>query len=443
MSKIREVYEQLGKLLKEEPNVGDLEFAACGATSRLNIFRDSPDGPITGLSLEDEAEMKGSVEFVDRLIEKAGVLLSEKHREFLIQGYCWEEITEDQLEALINEYKENSKVTIETRPECVTISSYPIKDDYPETTITISKRDLETVIKEVFDDAWPLKDFLVEYDWDNSEQIKEYILANSEKLMDPVEIHDYADANYDVVVTDYSELEHGDIHKSVVGRFYPAKIDKDFISSLIEKGYEGHRIMICDIEYGPEQQLHLDAKITPNVHEEFHHKKPEGLEALTDERYIQLRKTWKDKDIKSLLNEWGADVVNKGYAPFYASGSEVVINYALHIEAIGDVGAFTCDFEACRQAEKDGLGLKFIDDIDGLEKGFYIDTPENRMLCEKVLAEKPEMRIENWFNANTDYGKMYIEKFGNPLKEAQPKFKPNEFKAVGAITNDVTAEKDR
>lgn len=41
------------------------------------------------------------------------------------------------------------------------------------------------------------------------------------------------------------------------------------------------------------------------------------------------------------------------------------------------------DEDACVQAEKDGV--KFINDIKGIDKRRYIDTPKNRMLCEEYV----------------------------------------------------------
>lgn len=131
--------------------------------------------------------------------------------------------------------------------------------------------------------------------------------------------------------------------------------------------------------------------------------------------------------IKRLMKDYGysREETIKGYSAFTCYNSDVVIDGATVVEVIGDLndehdyGFENGDFSACRQAEKDGV--KFINDIDGLEKGCYVDTPENREICIKGLQEHPEYRIENWlFNetCSEEYRNAYIETFGNPKKTA-------------------------
>lgn len=132
---------------------------------------------------------------------------------------------------------------------------------------------------------------------------------------------------------------------------------------------------------------------------------------LSRETYdILHRNGMADADISFAVADWGVDVLERGYDLFTCSGSEVVVEGAVVVEMIGDLMRFESDFEACRQAEKDGY--KFINDIDGLEKGCYVDMPENRALCEKAIQEHPEYRVENWLDVESDYGKKYVELFG-------------------------------
>lgn len=109
---------------------------------------------------------------------------------------------------------------------------------------------------------------------------------------------------------------------------------------------------------------------------------------------------------------WTKEQIEKGYDIFEVSGSESIINGALVVQLIGDVAKFESDWDACRQAEKDGI--KFINDIEGLEKGCYVDTEENRKHCEECLSKHPEYRIENLMTEeeeNSQYYKRYKEYF--------------------------------
>lgn len=139
-----------------------------------------------------------------------------------------------------------------------------------------------------------------------------------------------------------------------------------------------------------------------------------------------MRKLTDETLIKELMEEygWSREETINGYGIFACYNSDTCIEGAEVVEAIGELNeefdyGFECsDFKACRQAEIDGV--KFINDIKGLEKGYYIDTPENRKLCIKELSEHPEYRIENWLFKEEFkmYKELYIKTFGNPLEEA-------------------------
>jgi len=124
-------------------------------------------------------------------------------------------------------------------------------------------------------------------------------------------------------------------------------------------------------------------------------------------------KNFTEKEIQELIKDygWSEKDTRKGYSIFVICGiSTSVIEGALMVEAIGDIGKFESDFEACRQAEKDGV--KFINDIDGLEKGCYVDTKENRERCIKALELNPNLRIENQIQEHADGWEEYKEHFG-------------------------------
>jgi hypothetical protein len=121
-----------------------------------------------------------------------------------------------------------------------------------------------------------------------------------------------------------------------------------------------------------------------------------------------------EQEIKQISKDlgWSEEQVRKGYDKFEVYSSSTVIDRAIVIEAIADVEKFDSDWEACRQAEKDGI--EFINDVDGLEKGCYIDTPENRKHCIEMLNKYPEYRIESLMKENpeNEYWKTYRKYFG-------------------------------
>jgi len=102
--------------------------------------------------------------------------------------------------------------------------------------------------------------------------------------------------------------------------------------------------------------------------------------------------------------------MSKGYDIFQSDGSEYFIDGALIVEKIDSMNLFKNDFEACRQAEKDGV-IMFINDIDGLEKGCYVDTPTNRKYCIEMIKKYPQYRIENWMNPDEEYYQLYTKVF--------------------------------
>lgn len=103
---------------------------------------------------------------------------------------------------------------------------------------------------------------------------------------------------------------------------------------------------------------------------------------------------------------WSVEDAVKGYAIFEDHGSDITIDGSLIVMRIDDICKFDDDFDACRQAEKDGI--LFINDIDGLEKGCYVDTPENRKICAKALIKFPYYRIANIL---ATYGGSYWSKY--------------------------------
>lgn len=105
MATAKEIYEQLGKLLKENPEIANMEILEGGGESaRLNIFRDNPDGPVTYLSFEDEKFMESYVEQAKELVSEMNIgELSEQHMEYLVQ-MCLQEYSKDNLKQYITDF---------------------------------------------------------------------------------------------------------------------------------------------------------------------------------------------------------------------------------------------------------------------------------------------------------------------------------------------------
>ena len=120
---------------------------------------------------------------------------------------------------------------------------------------------------------------------------------------------------------------------------------------------------------------------------------------LTNERYEQMMNCWNNdqEKIKDIVDEWGADVCNKGYAIFDYEGTGM-----LGIEASGVVGCFDSDLEATRQAIKDGIKIIPVEELpDNFELKYlgWIDTKANRnnieMYCKGIVKGDMEKTIKN------------------------------------------------
>ena len=103
---------------------------------------------------------------------------------------------------------------------------------------------------------------------------------------------------------------------------------------------------------------------------------------LTEERYNQMMKSWHDDEeqVFTVVEDWGADNCNKGYAIFNFDGTGM-----LEIEAINDVGCFDDD-EAAEQAIKDGIKIIPIEELpENFNRKYlgWIDTEENRKAIQK------------------------------------------------------------
>ena len=115
------------------------------------------------------------------------------------------------------------------------------------------------------------------------------------------------------------------------------------------------------------------------------------IDQLTVERYHQMREIYSDKRIREIVNEWGVDVVNKGYDIFTFNGMGI-----LEISRIDDVEAFESDDDATEQAIKDGIKIIPVDELPetfGRRYLGWIDTPENRARIAELAEKYPNDRL--------------------------------------------------
>ena len=109
------------------------------------------------------------------------------------------------------------------------------------------------------------------------------------------------------------------------------------------------------------------------------------LRKLTQERLKQMLKTYCPEDIADIIDDWGADQVNKGYGIFNYDGTGL-----LGIEAIDVVGAYDDD-EATQRAIKDGVKIIPVDELpENFQMRWlgWIDTPENRKAIEEYARKR-------------------------------------------------------
>jgi len=135
---------------------------------------------------------------------------------------------------------------------------------------------------------------------------------------------------------------------------------------------------------------------------------------LSDKRYEQMKAYGNsDVTIGELIRLYGHMTVEDGYFVCKTHGTSTTIRNAMVVETTPQLGAFSSNWDACREAEKHGT--EFINDMPGLEKGYYVDTPANRQLCENALLRNPDLRIDNWIDIEDgEWGTRYAEHFGAP-----------------------------
>lgn len=167
MTTFNELYKEMGELLSKYPEIGELEMCACGVDSRLNIFRQEPDGPVTGVSLEDASYMEGHISHANNLIESLGVSLSSQHMEYLIQ-MCMEESSDKEMRDFIKQYslsKNNTDLLVYKSEELNIEVYYSNSDDsfFIEGFSSFSAGEISEYIKNKYQVEIPWFEFVAGY----------------------------------------------------------------------------------------------------------------------------------------------------------------------------------------------------------------------------------------------------------------------------------------
>lgn len=106
MNTIKELYEELGTLLKKNPEINDLNLDACGAPGSLFTYRDEPDGPITGISYEDDSFLSENKNNAEEWLKELGInSLHSQYMNYLVQ-MCMQGVANEDIEDFINEYSD-------------------------------------------------------------------------------------------------------------------------------------------------------------------------------------------------------------------------------------------------------------------------------------------------------------------------------------------------
>lgn len=141
MNTIRELYEELGNLLKKHPELSDLNIDACGAPGSLFIYRDEPDGPITGISYEDDSFLCEQEENSEECLKEMGIdALPDQYMNYLVQ-MCMRGETLGDIEEFIQEYS-NKVPAGDSQPKAIP-KEFRFK---AEREITLTEEDIDQIL---------------------------------------------------------------------------------------------------------------------------------------------------------------------------------------------------------------------------------------------------------------------------------------------------------
>lgn len=130
--KLKDLYEALGELLESGQGVGEVDISACGAESVLRIFRDGPDGCVTGVSLEDASYMEAYIDQAREILELVGKELRPQHFAYLVE-MCEQGVSDKELREFVLDYAEigsensrgsnDKKTSLDARIEAATVKT--------------------------------------------------------------------------------------------------------------------------------------------------------------------------------------------------------------------------------------------------------------------------------------------------------------------------------
>lgn len=137
---------------------------------------------------------------------------------------------------------------------------------------------------------------------------------------------------------------------------------------------------------------------------------------LSDYRLGKMQKSGNERkgtqdSIKALLAQYGAEAVEKGYT-LLRSPKNALFPGCLMIRNVPEAKEFPSGIEAAIAARKNGV--RFLDDVEGLQKGLIVEEDGKREICEKVLENYPAYRVKNLYNPEESYWKAYAEYYGVP-----------------------------
>lgn len=108
MNTIKELYEELRNLLKKHPEINDLNIDACGAPGSLFIYRDEPDGAITGISYEDDSFLSENENNAKEWLKELEINpLPSQYMNYLVQ-MCMQGVTNEDIKEFIKEYSDKT-----------------------------------------------------------------------------------------------------------------------------------------------------------------------------------------------------------------------------------------------------------------------------------------------------------------------------------------------
>lgn len=192
MSTVHELYEKLGELLKEAPEVGELEMGACGVPGMLRVFRDDPDGKVVGLSLEDESYMAPYIEEAKEIVEELNCgTLSQKHMEYLVELSA-QEVAPEEMYNFVKKYAESERDTVMLKMH------HPFDESFSparETVFTVLKSDLENYLDQA-EDCRTAKEFFETYDSKEADIIYGYMADDGKVLSEEITYSDTFEKDY-------------------------------------------------------------------------------------------------------------------------------------------------------------------------------------------------------------------------------------------------------